>query len=153
MNNLLIVFIILNIINVTGSTAKSILTINSDKYIASLANGIYFAFYAVVIIYMTCNLPLWQKCLVIFICNIIGVFIVKLIEEKSSKDKIWKIEALSEININEFLDNNSVEYYYTKLNKHYIYNIYSYTKEDSKKVKVILLKHKIKHFVYESISL
>ena len=90
---LLIVFILLNAINVVIQTIKSLLTVKGGKVMAAVANAIAYGFYTIVVIYMVCELPLWQKVVIVGSCNFIGVYIVKLIEEKMRRDKLWKIEA------------------------------------------------------------
>ena len=83
---LLIIFIVLNITNVVIQTIKSILTIKGNKYIASIANAVAYGLYTVVVVYMVCELPLYLKVAIVATCNLIGVFIVKLAEEKTRKD-------------------------------------------------------------------
>ena len=58
MNELLILFIVLNAINVVIQTIKSLCTINCGKTIAALVNALAYGFYTVVVIYMVCDLPL-----------------------------------------------------------------------------------------------
>lgn len=89
----LIIFIALSIVNVIFSTIRSITTIKSGKTIASIISGGYFAFYNIMLIYTVADFPMWQKCVITFACNVVGVWIVKLIEEKMRKDKLWKIEV------------------------------------------------------------
>ena len=89
---LLITFIVLSIINVVFSTIRSITTIKSGKTVASFISGGYFAFYNVMLIYTVADFPMWEKCVITFVCNVIGVYVVKLIEEKMRKDKLWKVE-------------------------------------------------------------
>ena len=98
--NLIILFILLNIANVIIQTVKSIATIKCKKGVAALINAIAYGLYTVVVIYMVCELPLWFKVLVIAVANLIGVYVVKLIEEKSRKDKLWKVEAT--VNLEDF---------------------------------------------------
>ena len=89
---LLIFFIILNIFNVIIQTVKSLCTINCGKVVAALVNAVAYGLYTVVLIYTVCDLPLILKALVVALCNLIGVFVVKWIEEKLRKDRLWKIE-------------------------------------------------------------
>ena len=85
MSKFLLTFIILSIINVVFSTIRSIVTINGSKLSASLLSGAYFAFYNIMMIYTVADFPMWQKCLITFICNVVGVWLVKWGEEKSQK--------------------------------------------------------------------
>lgn len=133
----IIIFIILSILNVIGSTIRSLLTINSNKYVASLSSALYFAFYTIVIVYMVADFPLWIKCLITFICNLIGVFIVKLIEEKKKPVKLWKVEiALPESgkrctieSYEKWFNEQKISCNYSKIGQWYIFNCYCDTKQ------------------------
>ena len=125
---LLITFIILSIINVIFSTVRSIVTIKGNKVTASFISGGYFAFYNIMLLYTVADFPMWQKCIITFVCNVIGVFIVKFIEEKSRKDKLWKVEATipraeASLLIN-YLENSELSYNYVDINKYYLFNFY-----------------------------
>ena len=91
--NMLILFSFLTIINVVFSTIKSIVTIKSGKTVAALISAGYYGYYNIVLIYTVADFPLWQKVVVTFLANLIGVWIVKWGEEKARKDKLWKVEA------------------------------------------------------------
>ena len=93
MTNLLLTFIILNILNVIIQTVKSIATIKCGKGAAALVNAVAYGLYTVVTVYMMCELDLWLKALIVALANLVGVYVVKLLEEKSRKDKLWKVEA------------------------------------------------------------
>lgn len=47
----ILLFIILQLVNVILSTIKSICTIKCGKFIAALMNAVYFGFYTVIMIY------------------------------------------------------------------------------------------------------
>ena len=85
--NLLVLFIILNIMNVVIQTAKSLVTVKCGKGVAAAINALAYGLYTIVVVYMMCDLPLFLKAFIIAMCNLVGVYIVKLIEEKSTKDK------------------------------------------------------------------
>ena len=89
----LITFIILSVINVIFSTIRAITTITSSKTVASLISGGYFAFYNIMIIYTVADFPMWEKCVITFCCNVIGVWFVKWLQERMRKDKLWKVEV------------------------------------------------------------
>ena len=67
--DLLLLFIILSIVNVIMQTFKSIVTIHGGRMSASLMNAIAYGFYTIVVVYIVCDLPLWQKALVTAICK------------------------------------------------------------------------------------
>lgn len=155
---LIITFIALSIINVVFSTIRSIVTIKGGKATASLISGGYFAFYNIMLLYTVANFPMWQKCVITFVCNVIGVWVVKWCEEKARKDKLWKIEAtiptkyMKTVDCN--LDNHNVPHSYVKLSdKHTVFYCYCATQKDSSIVKKILDNYEAKYFVAESKTL
>lgn len=151
--NLLILFIILNAINVIVQTIKSILTINGGKTVAALANAIAYGFYTIIIIYMVCELPLYLKVLIIGSCNFIGVFVVKLLEEKMRKDKLWKIEFTTANNskdIINILEIKDIPYSTIQVSKKYtLFYCYCATKEESAEIKKLINNFNCKYFVTE----
>lgn len=152
---LLIIFIILNIVNVIIQTIKSIATIKCGKGWAAVINAVACGLYTVVVIYTVCDLPLWLKVVVVGLCNLVGVFIVKLIEEKSRKDKLWKVEATiptcEAMSVDYLLDLNNVPHSFVKLSeKHTVFYCYCATQLVSSAVKKILDEYHAKYFVSES---
>lgn len=89
---ILIIFTIISVVNVIMSTARSLLTVHGGKWIASISSAIYFGYYNIVLIYTVADFPMWQKIIVTATCNIIGVFIVKYIEEKAQKKNYGKLK-------------------------------------------------------------
>ena len=154
----LLVFVGLSIVNVVFSTIRSIVTINGNKAVASLISGGYFAFYNVMMIYTVADFPMWQKCAITFICNVVGVWLVKWGEEKARKDKLWKVEATinepyKESLIDALKKANLPFNYIEGVGKYVLFNIYCPTQEESKAVKGLLDFHKAKYFVSESKTL
>ena len=158
MNELLILFIVLNAINVVIQTVKSLCTINCGKTVAALVNALAYGFYTVVVIYMVCDLPLLWKVLIVGACNFIGVFLVKWVEEKARKDKLWKIEATVYAACTESLDHDLKKAgiphnYIENIGKYTVFNLFCETQEQSKKAREILDYNKAKFFVSESKNL
>lgn len=153
----LIMFIVLSIINVTFSTARSIMTIKGGKIIASLFSGGYFAFYNIMLIYTVADFPMWQKCLITFICNVIGVYVVKWAEEKLEKDKLWKVEVTIPNNqagaVIAEAKKQDLSFNYVDINKYFLFNFYCPTQADSAEVKKLLNQYDAKYFVSESKNL
>ncbi len=158
MTNLLIIFIILNIFNVIIQTVKSIITVKCGKTAAALTNAVAFGLYTVVTVYLMCDLALWLKALIVALCNLVGVYVVKLIEEKARKDRLWKVEATVPYHLTERviadLKYEDLSYNYIKnVGAWTIFNIYCETQQESKLAKKILDYHKAKYFVSESKNL
>lgn len=151
---LLIIFIVLNICNVILQTVKSICTVKCGKTVAAIVNAVAFGLYTVVIIYTNTDLPLMQKVLVVAFSNLIGVYIVKWVEEKKRKDKLWAIRFTVKDNegekiINE-LENKDISYGYDVRGKYIIFETFCNSKEETLKVKEIVKRFNAKYFISEN---
>lgn len=153
---LLILFIVLNILNVVIQTVKSIVTINAGKTVAAVVNAVAYGLYTIVTVYMLCELPLFWKAGIVAVCNLVGVFVVKWLEEKSRKTQLWKVEATLPAKENEkalalALLAANVPHNYNKVsNDDTIFNIFCATKAQSRAVKTLLEGFNAKYFVSES---
>lgn len=152
---LLIGFIILNIVNVIIQTVKSIATVKCDKVVAAIVNAVAYGLYTVVTVYMLCDLPLAWKAFIVAMCNLVGVYAVKALEEKARKDKLWKAEATVSAQYAERLHNElSIvklsHNYIDKIGKYVIFNVYCETQADSIEAKKLLDYYHAKYFVSES---
>jgi hypothetical protein len=153
------VFIILNIINVVIQTIKSIATIKCGAWSAAAINAVAYGLYTVVVVYMNADgLGIFWKAIIIGICNLIGVYVVKLIEAKSRKDKLWKVEAtvlrgwtneLHKMLVEAELSHNYLE----NVGKYTLFNVYCETQAESAKAKKVLDHYNAKYFVSESKNL
>lgn len=152
---LLVDFIILNILNVIIQTVKSLVTVKCGKELAAIVNAIAFGLYTVVTVYMMCELPLGTKAFVVALCNLVGVYVVKLFEEKARKDKLWKVEmTVRNFNTQKLakaLDDLDIPYNYIEnVGKYTIFNVYCSTQKQSATVKDIGTECKAKFFVSET---
>ena len=158
---LLLVFIVLNIANVIIQTVKSIATVKCGKASAAVINAVAYGLYTIVTVYLMCELDLYLKAGIVALCNLVGVYVVKLIEEKARKDKLWKVEATiynydhdpecDDCIID--LKESGVPFNYIDIQKYILINCYCATQTESAKVKAILDKHNAKYFVSESKTL
>lgn len=158
---LLILFIVMNIVNVVIQTIKSICTIKCGKAVAAIVNAVAYGLYTYIVVLTMCDLPLLAKCLIVAGANFIGVYVVKLFEEKARKDKLWKVEATIP-NQGIFAENDdclielknaNIPMNYIDINKYILVNCYCATQAESKVVKEILDKYNAKYFVSESKTL
>ena len=152
------VFLALNVVNVVIQTVKSIVTINGGKMSAAVINAVTFFIYTFCVVYMNADgLGLVWKALIIGVINFVGVYVVKLIEEKSRKDKLWKVEATVPrevaLDLVRKLKANDLPYNYVDINKYYLFNVYCATQAQSAKVKEVLNTYNAKYFVSESKTL
>lgn len=152
---LLIIFIVLNIANVIIQTVKSIATVKCGKVVAALINAVAYGLYTVVTVYMLCELNLGLKALIVALCNLVGVFVVKLVEEKTRKARLWKVEATVlrgyTQSLHSDLDKADIPHNYLEnVGKYTLFNIFCATQKQSAKAKEIMAKYEAKYFVTES---
>ena len=156
--NLFWIFVILNVVNVVIQTVKAIATIRCKKLSAAVINAVAYGLYTVVLVYTVCDLDLWLKAVVVAVANLIGVYVVKLVEEKKRKDKLWKVEATvtpcDVANVSLALDEAKISYNcFRTSGEHRVFNIFCPTQKDSVAVKKILDNNHAKYFVSESKTL
>lgn len=158
LNGFLLVFIVLNIINVVIQTVKSIATIKCGAWAAASINAIAYGLYTVVVVYMNADgLGLFWKAVIIGVANLLGVYVVKLVETKKRKDKLWKVEctvARTDISLlDESLNKIHIPHNYVVAGRYGIFNCYCATQTESVLVKDILDIFEAKYFVSESKTL
>lgn len=152
----LILFIVLNVINVILGTIKSLVTINGTKLGAALTNMINWAFYTVVLVQInSAQLSLLWKVIVVGVCNFFGVYIVKFVEEKIQKDRLWKIELITtndkKDTVNNLLNEKNIEHNYIEnVGKRVIFNCYCSNKKDSQVIEDICRLFDLHYFIIEN---
>lgn len=153
---LFLLFTVLTALNVVVSTIKSIVTIKCGKLAAATVNALAYAVNTVAIVYTVCDLPLWLKMLIVAITNFIGVYVVKWGEERSRKDRLWKVEATfnHDDNIIQELKTWSQKHdigtKYADIVKYYEVDFYAKTKHESSLIREFIKNHNGKYFVTES---
>ena len=152
---LLIIFIVLNICNVILQTVKSICTVKCKKTVAAIVNAVAYGLYTVVIVFTNADLPLMQKVLVVALSNLIGVYVVKWLEEKKRKEMLWKVEftvlGRNTSAVANLLDLAHIPHNYIEnVGKYTIFNTYCATQKQSESVKEIIKEYNAKYFVSET---
>ena len=153
-NTLLWVFIGLNVANVIIQTIKSIATIKCKPMSAAVINAVAYGLYTVVLVYMVCDLPLWAKVVVVGGANLVGVYLVKVFEEKGRKDKLWAIRFTVKDNEREEVINKlkekEISHYYHIVGNHTVFETFCNSQKETLKVKEIVNQYGAKYFVAES---
>lgn len=150
------VFIVLNIINVIIQTIKSIATVKCGAWVAASTNALAYGLYTIVVIYMNADgLGIIWKAIIIGLANLVGVYVVKLVEIKKRKDKLWKVESsvlrgyTNQVHA-DLVKENIPHNYLENVGKYTLFNVYCATQKESAKAKIILNKYDAKYFVSES---
>lgn len=158
--SVIVSFIIFNVLNVIIQTVKSIATIKCGKWGASIINALAYGLYTYIVV-LTANdsISLWFKIIVVALSNLVGVYIVKVVEEKKRKDRLWKIEATFEHkenfihNLKMWAEINHISINYIDIDKYYVVNFYAPTQNESKVIKEFIIKFNGKYFVSETKNL
>ena len=151
-------FVILNFINVLINTARSLTTVKGGKWIASLMNALCYGYYTVIIVITaTYEMPLALKIIAVAIVNFIGVFAIKLGEEKITKEKMWIYNATAKMSNKDLLDVVALLKYakiklvYSKVaDELYTLQIFSNTQKESEMITSILNNYSIKYCAIET---
>jgi uncharacterized protein YebE (UPF0316 family) len=157
--NAIIIFIVFNVLNVVIQTIKSIATIKCGKNMAAIINAIAYGLYTyIVVLTASDGVSLWFKIVVVALANLVGVWVVKFVEEKGRKDKLWKVEAtvtpIDIANVQLELDKLNISHNCFRTSGEYrVFNIFCPTQKESAQVKTILDKYHAKYFVSESKTL
>ena len=84
----IVLFFVLNLINVVLGTMRSILTVKSTPFVSMIINTVSYTFYSGIV-----KLVSGQDMIVVLattaLTNIIGVYIARFILDKAKKDKLW----------------------------------------------------------------
>ena len=155
---LLILFVVMNIVNVVIQTIKSIATIKCGKTAAAIVNAVAYGLYTYIVVLTMCDLPLLAKCLIVAGANFVGVWVVKFFEERARKDKLWKVEATvlrgwTQDLHKDLVSVNIPHNYLENVGKYTLFNVYCATQAESIVAKTVLDQYKAKYFVSESKSL
>lgn len=135
MNYAILLFIACTFANVILSTVKSVMTIKGGKVNAAIWNALAFGLYSyIVVLTATAPISTLGKVIITVGCNLIGVYCVKLVEEKMRKDKIWKIEitvpADKQAQFIKELKGVDIPFNYIEgIGKYTIFNVYAPTKQ------------------------
>lgn len=136
MTTAIILFIICTFANVVISTIKSVMTIKGGKVSAAIWNALAFGLYTYIVV-LTATAPvstLW-KVIITAGCNLVGVFCVKLIEEKMRKDKMWKLDlTVRNENVEKLhtlLSEAGIPNHYLIAGKHTVFSCYCENKEQT----------------------
>ena len=151
--NAILLFTIATVVNVTLSTIRSLCTIKGGKWVSAISNAICYGFYPFIVM-LTANgtVGIIINMAITAIANFICVWLIKYVEEKARKDKLWKVEvAIPNKNGNALhFDLRGIPHNYTEVGSWTMFNCYCETQADTKMVVDISKQYEGKISAYES---
>lgn len=162
--NIILLFTILQLINVVLSTIKSIVTVKGTTFQSALMNTIYYSLYTIIVIYTVSDFgcgawDLLIKIAIVGITDFIGVYISAWLMNRFKKDKLWEIVATVDQSVSIYaveltemaLKESNISYNVTPTQKQneYVFHIYSKNQTESQTIKAILNEWKAKYIVHE----
>jgi hypothetical protein len=158
--NAILLFAIVTIINVTLSTIRSLCTIKGGKWLSAITNAICYGFYPLIVMLTAKDtVTIWTNMAITAAANFVCVWIIKWVEEKARKDKMWKVEMAIPKYFGDFivraLEENypNIPFNYQVLGKWYIFNCYCNEQKDTSICVNIAKNYNGKISAYESKSL
>ena len=156
--NAILIFAIATVINVTLSTVRAITTIKCGKWASATMNALCYGFYPLIVMLTAKDtVSILVNMLITALANFVCVWLIKYVEEKARKDKLWKVEMaipLLKADVAETsLTCSPIPYNYNKLGKWVIFNCYCETQADTKICVDIAKQFGGKISAYESKSL
>lgn len=153
--NAIMLFALATVINVTLSTVRAIVTIKGGKWTSATMNALCYGFYPLIVM-LTAEgtVGILINMAITAVANFVCVWVIKLIEEKSRKDRLWKVEmAIPKEHLGKVLtDLQSVKvpHNYQYVGSWVMFNCYCATQEDTRKITTIARHYEGKISAYES---
>ena len=154
--NPILLFTIATIINIVLSTIRSLCTIKGGKWVSALTNAVCYGFYPLIVMLTAKDtVDIITNMVITAIANFVCVWVIKYVEEKARKEKLWKVEAT--INqeycekVHKALDLFEIpHHYFDNVGKYVVFNIFCATQKQSAEVRDCLNHYGAKYFVTET---
>ena len=154
--NAILLFTIATIVNVVLSTIRSITTIKGGKWLSATTNAICYGFYPLIVMLTAKDtVSIIVNMIITALANFVCVWIIKLVEEKARKDKMWKVEVAIPNKYGNALhfDLRGLPHNYIEVGSWTMFNCYCMTQADTKMVVDLAKQYEGKISAYESKSL
>ena len=134
--NAIIFFALMTIINVTLSTIRSLCTIKGGKWLSAITNAVCYGFYPLIVMLTAKDtVTIWVNMLITAVANFVCVWLIKFVEEKARKDKLWLVKITIPKNDFEkakyWLKTWEVPYSYVDIEKYVVFDTYCATQKDT----------------------
>jgi uncharacterized protein YebE (UPF0316 family) len=152
----ILLFIILQVVNVILSTIKSIVLIKGSKWGSIIANTIYFGVYTAVLKQISAIDNLLLLVIITMLANFFGTWAGIAITEKLRKADLWTIKAIVKTeylkDFKQALNESGLMYisYQTTWDEYSAVDIFSESRAQSEAVKPILTKFNTRYSIHTS---
>ena len=150
---MLIVFIVATIVNVVLSTIRSICTIKCGKWVSALTNAICYGFYPLIVMLTAKDtVSIVANMIITALANFVCVWIIKYVEEKAKKDKLWKVEVAipKEYETALHYDLKTLPHNFVEVGSWVMFNCYCENQKETQMVVDIAKQYNGKISAYES---
>ena len=149
----ILLFTLATIVNVTLSTIRAICTIKCGKTVSALTNALCYGFYPLIVMLTAQGtVGIVVNMTITAVVNFACVWIIKLVEEKARKDRLWKVEVAVPALYTDSLhfDLRDLPHSYTVVGSWTMFNCYCQTQKDTKMVVDMAKQYRGKISAYES---
>lgn len=151
--NAILIFAIATIVNVILSTIRSLCTIKGGKWLSAITNAICYGFYPLIVMLTAKGtVGIITNMIITAVVNFICVWVIKLVEEKARKDKMWRIDLAIPTEERDFAHRKlkDIPHNFVECGAWTMFNCYCATQEETAKVKKLGIALGGKYSAYES---
>lgn len=153
--NAILLFTIATVINITLSTIRSLCTIKAGKWVSAFTNALCYGFYPLIVMLTAKDtVSIITNMIITAVANFVCVWIIKLVEEKARKDRLWKLEVAVPINRQQQFESNllnaKIAYNRVPIGRFILFNCYCYTQAETAIVRDAGKQAGAKFSAYES---
>lgn len=153
--NAILIFAIATVVNVTLSTIRSLCTINGGKWLSAITNAICYGFYPLIVMLTAKGtVGIIVNMCITAVANFVCVWLIKYVEEKSRKDKMWKVEIAVPHQFTKIMHQDlkfsQIEHNFTEVGSWTMFNCYCMTQLQTKHAVEYAKAYKGKYSAYES---
>ena len=154
--NPILIFTLATIVNVSVSTIRSICTIKCGKWLSALTNAICYGFYPLIVMLTAKDtVDIVTNMCITAVANFICVWIIKYVEEKARKDKLWRIDLTVPAEETAFIHRKlqGIPHNYFECGPKTVFNCYCATQKESAEVKTLAVAIGGQYSAFESVKM
>lgn len=154
--NPILIFTLATIVNVSVSTIRSICTIKCGKWLSALTNAICYGFYPLIVMLTAKDtVDIVTNMCITAVANFICVWIIKYVEEKARKDKLWRIDLTIPAEETAFIHRKlaNIPHNYIECGPKTVFNCYCATQKESAEVKTLAVAIGGQYSAFESVKM